>query len=294
MKNHYIYIIINNINNKKYIGKRSCNCPIEEDKYMGSGVYLHRAYKKYGKENFTKYIMHICKDEQQALEYEESIIDTLDCINSNEYYNIAKGGLGGQKGIKRSDETKRKISIANQGNKNMLGKSHSEKTKKKISIAHKGKTLSEETRRKISENNGTKRPEVRRKLSIANKGLNNPMYGKSNKWGHHSEKTRKKISENHAKYWLGKTLSEEIKKKISKAKQGSNNSQAKQCTIIIDNTIETKLTRKELIQHIEQKYSIKGVKCWFDPKRSIPKKYIHRVSFVQLGDKILYDTRENK
>ena len=37
---HYIYIIKNTINNKFYIGKRTCHCPVWEDKYMGSGVYL--------------------------------------------------------------------------------------------------------------------------------------------------------------------------------------------------------------------------------------------------------------
>ncbi|MBV4427146.1 hypothetical protein [Clostridium tyrobutyricum] len=40
--NHYVYEITNNINNKKYIGKRTCDCPIEKDKYMGSGVLIIR------------------------------------------------------------------------------------------------------------------------------------------------------------------------------------------------------------------------------------------------------------
>ena len=43
------------------------------------------------------------------------------------------------KGKKLSEETKKKMSEVHKGNKNMLGKQHSEETKKKISESHKGK-----------------------------------------------------------------------------------------------------------------------------------------------------------
>lgn len=55
------------------------------------------------------------------------------------------------------------------------GKHHSEETKKKISDAHKGTTLSEG---------------VKKKLSMANSGVNNPFYGKK-----HSEESLRKMSE---------------------------------------------------------------------------------------------------
>ena len=41
--NHYVYEITNLVNDKKYIGKRSCKCPIEDDKYMGSGYALKKS-----------------------------------------------------------------------------------------------------------------------------------------------------------------------------------------------------------------------------------------------------------
>ncbi len=43
MNKHYIYIIKNNINNKEYIGKHSCNDL--ENNYFGSGKILKRAIK---------------------------------------------------------------------------------------------------------------------------------------------------------------------------------------------------------------------------------------------------------
>ena len=56
--------------------------------------------------------------------------------------------------------------------------------------------------------------ETKEKMSEAQKGKNNPMYGK-----HHSEEAKRKLSEAHK----GKTLSEETKTKISEAHKGENN-----------------------------------------------------------------------
>lgn len=51
-----IYITTNLINGKQYIGKDARNNP----KYLGSGTYLIKSIKKYGKENFKKEIIEHC------------------------------------------------------------------------------------------------------------------------------------------------------------------------------------------------------------------------------------------
>src|SRR5574344_247572 len=60
MENHYIYKITNLINGKNYIGQRICpenKIPETDTKYMGSGIKIKNAEKKYGLDNFEKTIL---------------------------------------------------------------------------------------------------------------------------------------------------------------------------------------------------------------------------------------------
>lgn len=122
--NHYIYIITNLINGKKYIGKRSCSCPIDQDPYMGSGVALKNAQKKYGIENFTKHILLVCETEEQAYEEEKKAIALVKAWKNPQYYNIDGGGRGTGSGESHpktgkkytfSEEHKQKLSIVKKG-----------------------------------------------------------------------------------------------------------------------------------------------------------------------------------
>jgi len=97
------------------------------------------------------------------------------------------------KGLKHSEQTKRKLSELNKG------KILSAETKLKISLATKGKLKSEETRRKISE---------------ARMGSKNPMYGKE------VSQERKK---HYRKLFIGRKISEEQKKAISEKQKGRQN-----------------------------------------------------------------------
>ena len=92
--NHYVYEITNLINGKKYIGKRSCNCDIEKDKYMGSGNAISKAIDKYGVCNFKKEIICICDNEERAYQEERKWIAINNANNDRKYYNISEGGNG--------------------------------------------------------------------------------------------------------------------------------------------------------------------------------------------------------
>ena len=129
-----IYRITNLINGKTYIGQHKYKKL--DDSYMGSGVYLAKAKKKYGIENFKKEILVfgiVRKDFIDLLEKE--YIKFYRSIGKAEY-NITNGGEGNggwNKGIPMSNEQKMKLSKANKGRK------LSEEQKKKISESNKGK-----------------------------------------------------------------------------------------------------------------------------------------------------------
>ena len=151
-----IYRITNLINGKTYIGQHKYK--ELNDYYMGSGQLLYKAKKKYGIKNFKKEILvfNISKKEHADLLEKTFITSEREKVGKENCYNIADGGEGGNGGVNKgkhlSEEQKRKMSEAHKG------KHHSEETKRKMSEARKGLLkgkhwkLSEETRRKLSKN----------------------------------------------------------------------------------------------------------------------------------------------
>lgn len=94
MKFYYIYKITNLINNKIYIGKRTCNISPELDSdYLGSGKLIAKAIKKYGKNNFKKEILEICTPET-INEKEKFHINQQNSTCPKIGYNLTEGGDG--------------------------------------------------------------------------------------------------------------------------------------------------------------------------------------------------------
>lgn len=104
---YYIYMITNNINNKRYIGQRIYRGDdINKDNYMGSGRLLKLAQKKYGMSNFSKQVIEYCDDAESLDEAEIWWIKAYDAQNNPMFYNLAYGGQGNSR---PTDETKQKM-----------------------------------------------------------------------------------------------------------------------------------------------------------------------------------------
>lgn len=90
-----IYKVTNLINGKIYIGKDAYDRP----NYLGSGTYIKRALKKYGKKNFKKETLDTCT-ETDWQEKEKYWILKLSSRDPSIGYNILEGGYGSPSGEK--------------------------------------------------------------------------------------------------------------------------------------------------------------------------------------------------
>jgi group I intron endonuclease len=122
----------NLINGKKYIGKHSTNNL--NDGYVGSGLLLSKAIKKYGKKNFSCEILEYCDNLEDAYIKEEALIKDFNAVNLEEFYNITDGGKG-NKGYKPvfTEEWKKRISAS------LSGKKLTEEHKNNVSKGCKGR-----------------------------------------------------------------------------------------------------------------------------------------------------------
>lgn len=167
----YLYYIENMINGKIYIGK-SKN-PIRrwamhksiargsKTTYKNSFLVVHKALQKYGIDNFVFNVFSSSVTELEIYEQEKYWIEYLSNVGIT-LYNQCEGGLGAMSGDKhpgfgkfRTDEVKKKISVANKGkfvgelNPN-FGKKHTQDSLIKISEAAKNRIQTQETKSKIS------------------------------------------------------------------------------------------------------------------------------------------------
>jgi group I intron endonuclease len=149
-----IYIITNSVNDKVYIGQtwQTINQRFDGHKEHaltreGGCIKLYNAMRAHGVDSFSIEPLMKCINQKMANFFEDLFIVTFDAIETG--YNIIRGGSKGR---------------------------HTQETKDKLSKMFKGKVVSAETRKKMSDIAKTWPKEK------------NPMYGK-----HHTDETKAKI-----------------------------------------------------------------------------------------------------
>lgn len=177
-----IYAIVNILNDKIYVGStikfksRWSNHRTELNRNIHSNIFLQRSWNKYGEENFIFVILECVWFYGNLIDREQFWIDELNACNDKFGYNIrprAESNLG----IKRSAETRAKISAV------QIGKKLSEEHKIKIGLGNKGKIVSEETKARMSVAQTGKKMVESQSIAItaANKRREGTKYNKINR-----------------------------------------------------------------------------------------------------------------
>jgi len=223
-----IYQIVNKTSGNIYIGssKDIKNRIWAHHQYLNKGnhpnSHLQSAWNKYGSNEFVEETLITCR-EDMLLYYEQQFLDL-----GKPEYNIAKDALSPMRGRKISGRTKEKLRLCN------TGRFVSDETRRKISVAN--SNPSEEVRERIraaAKNRPPVSDETKLKQSKAKKGKPGTRLG-----SHPTQETRNKISQSlrdkHIKlspehiqsirtanmnreYMTGWKHSEESKRKISEA-----------------------------------------------------------------------------
>ena len=127
----FIYITTNHINGKRYIGQKKYDKQGYWKEYLGSGIILAKAIEKYGRDNFSKEIIEECESKEKLNDREKYWISHYDAVNSDNFYNLALGGDGGNTLVGYTSEQLREHSkilskslkgVINQGENNPRSK----------------------------------------------------------------------------------------------------------------------------------------------------------------------------
>ena len=223
---YYVYKITNEINNKIYIGCHKTENI--DDEYVGSGLVLKRAIKKYGIENFTKEIL-ASFDNPDDMYAMESILVNEDFINNKNTYNLRLGGNGG-------------FDFINQTQQNIYG-THQDRSKENL---QKGIDIIREKFKDPSWKE--KQLEKMRQAKIKKYGSDMPP--PSFKGKKHSNESKVKIGKSNSKYQSGK-----------------GNANYGNCWIYSLKEQRNKIIRKEELQEWLDKGWHKGRKMCYNKKK---------------------------
>ena len=168
-----IYLITNNLNGHKYVGKSMDIHKRFNEHRRGADAHtsaVDRAILKYGKDSFDYQIITELPNDKKVLDaHEKYWISFYNTFKNKNHYNLTNGGEGSlmapesrariskaNSGKKRTQEFKDYLSKLNKGKGNaFFGKKHSEESKRKMSESSKGIKLSDGHKLKISKSTNT-------------------------------------------------------------------------------------------------------------------------------------------
>ena len=200
-----VYLIMNLINGKIYIGQTKRGIEKRFKEHARSNSLIGRAIREYGKENFKCEILAECSESGQLNEIEKFYIAKFNCKFPNGY-NFTEGGSGNL-GRPLTDQARKNISMAQ--------KKRFSNPKERESLA----TISREYHKnhKDSEETTQKRREAQ------NKRWSNPdahlAASKSQKKRHQEHPVSKETISKRSKTLTGRKASEAAKLNMSKAQK---------------------------------------------------------------------------
>lgn len=119
--NHYTYILKDPNSDMKYIGVRSCACPIAKDPYKGSSCIMTTEEKR----TCIKSVLGVFKTRSEAMAHEIELHATFNVSENTDYWNMAKATVSGFiRTGPHSQETKDAISAKMKGK--LLSADHKE------------------------------------------------------------------------------------------------------------------------------------------------------------------------
>lgn len=156
----YIYCITNKLDGKQYVGLTTRKVE-ESNDYFGSGLYIKRAIKQYGKQNFKKEILEVCSTKEQLGQREVYWVDKLNTLSPNGY-NLTDGGEVGytltEEARERISTKMREYTLSDKNKKR--GTKYSKTHRKNISKGLTGRTLTEEHKKNVAKTLSEKTPHL--------------------------------------------------------------------------------------------------------------------------------------
>jgi len=255
---YIIYKTTNKVNGKIYIGVHQTDDI--DDSYMGSGMVLMKAIKKYGIECFKKQVLKVFDNPKDMFKM-ESVLVNEEFVKRIDTYNIKKGGYGGWDHLKDTVNVK---------DENGNGFSVDKNDPRYLSGELKSTSCGRIIVRDINDNVFNIKINDKRYLSGELKSVACGFLNVKDKNGnmfHVNIDDPRYLSGELKHVWCGKKHTEESKRKIGQAnaihQKGSSNSQYGTCWIYNHELKQSKKIKKEMLNEWLDKGWIKGRKIKF-------------------------------